>query len=121
VVSIGPILAVPGIRDALRAVRDRVWAVSPIVEGSALRGPADRLLPVVGAKASASGVAGLYADFCGTFVVDRRDAAEASKVEALGVRPALLETVMDTPDVAAALAKEILAMEPLATSSPGRQ
>jgi LPPG:FO 2-phospho-L-lactate transferase len=121
VVSIGPILAVPGIRDALRAVRDRVWAVSPIVQGSALRGPADRLLPVVGAKASASGVAGLYADFCGTFVVDRRDAAEASKVEALGVRPALLETVMDTPDVAAALAKEILAMEPLATSSPGRQ
>ena len=111
VVSIGPILAVPGIRDGLRAVRDRVVAVSPIVQGAALRGPADRLLPVVGAEASASGVAGLYADLCATFVVDRRDPAEAPKVEALGLRPVLLETVMETPEVAAALAKEILALE----------
>ena len=111
VVSIGPILAVPGIRDALRAVRDRVVAVSPIVQGAALRGPADRLLPVVGAEPSASGVAGLYADVCATFVVDRRDTTEAAKVEALGLRPVLLETVMETPEVAAALAKEILALE----------
>jgi LPPG:FO 2-phospho-L-lactate transferase len=111
VVSIGPILAVPGIREALRAVRRKVVAVSPIVQGAALRGPADRLLPVVGAEASAAGVAGLYADICATFVVDRRDAGEAARIEALGLRPVLLETVMETPDVAAALAKEILALD----------
>ena len=111
VVSIGPILAVPGIRDALRSVRRKVIAVSPIVQGAALRGPADRLLPVVGAEASAAGVAGLYADICATFVVDRRDAGEAARIEALGLRPVLLETVMETPDVAAALAKEILALD----------
>ncbi|HWD72802.1 MAG TPA: hypothetical protein VG779_09770, partial [Actinomycetota bacterium] len=96
---------------ALRAARRKVVAVSPIVQGAALRGPADRLLPVVGAEASAAGVAGLYADVCATFVVDRRDAGEAARIEALGLRPVLLETVMETPDVAAALAKEILALD----------
>ncbi|HYR61429.1 MAG TPA: 2-phospho-L-lactate transferase [Actinomycetota bacterium] len=111
VVSIGPILAVPRIRDALRAVAGRVVAISPIVQGSALRGPADRLLPVVGAEASASGVAGLYADVCRTFVLDRRDPGEVARVEALGLRPVMLETVMETPEVAATLAKEILALE----------
>ena len=111
VVSIGPILAVPGIREALRSARPKVVAVSPIVQGAALRGPAARLLPVVGAEVSASGVAGLYADICATFVVDRRDAGEVARIEALGLRPVLLETVMETPEVAAALAKEILALD----------
>lgn len=111
VISIGPILAVPGIREALRAARDRVVAVSPIVQGAALRGPADRLLPVVGAQASASGVAGLYRDCCATFVVDRRDPDQAPLVAALGMRAVLAETVMATPDVAALLAKEILALD----------
>jgi LPPG:FO 2-phospho-L-lactate transferase len=111
VISVGPILAVPGIREALRAARTKVVAVSPIVEGAALRGPADRLLPVVGAEASASGVAGLYTDICATFVLDRRDAGEIERVEALGLRAVPLETVMATPDVAAALAKEIMALD----------
>jgi len=111
VISVGPILAVPGIREALRAARHRVVAVSPIVQGAALRGPADRLLPVVGAEASASGVAGLYADICATFVVDRRDPGEVAGIEALGLRAVPLETVMETPDVAAALAKEIMAFD----------
>lgn len=111
VVSIGPILAVPGIGEALRRRRHSVVAVSPIVQGAALRGPADRLLPVVGAEASASGVAALYRDLCATFVLDRRDPAEAPRVAALGMAPVLLETVMETPEIAAALAKEILALE----------
>lgn len=110
VISVGPILAVPGIRDALRAARARVVAVSPIVQGAALRGPADRLLPVAGAEASASGVAGLYADICATFILDRRDPGEIARVEALGLRAVALETVMETPDVAATLAKEIMAL-----------
>jgi len=113
------ILAVPGIREALRAARRKVVAVSPIVQGAALRGPADRLLPVVGAEASAAGVAGLYADICATFVVDRRDASEAARIEALGLRPVLLETVMETPEVAAALAKEILALDLSGVSGDG--
>lgn len=110
VVSIGPILAVPGIREALIKRRERVYAISPIVEGAALKGPADRLLPVVGAEASASGVASLYSDFCGTFVIDYRDAPEAAKVEALGMRAMVVETVMETEGIATQLAKEVLAI-----------
>lgn len=110
VVSIGPILAVPGIREALRDRRDAVVAVSPIVEGAALKGPAARLLPLLGADASAAGVASLYADFCGTFVVDRRDSGEVAAVEARGMRAALLETVMGTPDVARDLAAAVVAL-----------
>lgn len=110
VVSIGPILAVPGVRDALRARRDDVVAVSPIVQGAALRGPAARLLPVVGAEASAAGVARLYADFCATFVLDQRDRAEAGRIQALDMRAIALETVMGSVEVATSLAKEILAL-----------
>jgi LPPG:FO 2-phospho-L-lactate transferase len=110
VVSIGPILAVPGIRAALRLRRDVVVGISPIVEGTALKGPAARLLPLLGAEVSASGVAGLYADFCGTFVVDRRDHQEAAAVEALGVRAAVLETVMETPRIARELAAEVVSL-----------
>lgn len=110
VVSIGPILAVPGVRAALAARRDKVIAISPIVQGAALRGPADRLLPVLGAEASASGVAGLYADCCATFVLDRRDPEEVAKVAALGLVPVTAETVMETPAIAAELAAAILAL-----------
>jgi LPPG:FO 2-phospho-L-lactate transferase len=110
VVSIGPILAVPGIRQALAERREQVFAISPIVEGAALKGPADRLLPVVGAEASASGVASLYSDFCRTFVIDYRDAPEAARVEALGMRVMVVETVMETEGIATQLAKEVLAV-----------
>jgi LPPG:FO 2-phospho-L-lactate transferase len=110
VISIGPILAIPGVRAALAAVRQKVIAVSPIVQGAALRGPADRLLPVLGAEASASGVAGLYADICATFVLDRRDPEEVTRVAALGMVPVVAETVMETPAISAALAEEILAL-----------
>jgi LPPG:FO 2-phospho-L-lactate transferase len=108
VVSIGPILAVPGVRDALAARREAVVGISPIVQGAALKGPAARLLPLTGAEVSASGVASLYADICATFVVDRRDPQEAAKVEALGMRAAVLETVMETPAVARALAASVV-------------
>jgi LPPG:FO 2-phospho-L-lactate transferase len=108
VISVGPILSVPGIEDALRQRKQDVYAISPIVKGFALRGPADRLLPVVGAEASASGVAALYADFCGTFVLDHRDVEETAKVTSLGMRAIVTETIMGTPEIAASLAKEIL-------------
>lgn len=108
ILSIGPILAVPGIRQALAGRREDVVAISPIVGGAALKGPAARLLPVVGAEATAAGVAGLYRDFCGTMVLDTVDAGQRDRIEALGMRTLITPTVMHTPADAAQLAKEIL-------------
>lgn len=93
-ISIGPILAVPGIRDALRNTPACVAAISPIVGGRALKGPADRLLRGLGLEASARQVASLYRDFVDVFIVDCLDAAEKAAVEALGMRAAITDTVM---------------------------
>ncbi|HEX6868412.1 MAG TPA: 2-phospho-L-lactate transferase, partial [Candidatus Limnocylindrales bacterium] len=81
-VSIGPILAVPGVRELLAARRASVVAVSPIVGGRALKGPADRLLVELGSEASVAGVARAYAPVCGTLVIDEQDADLADRVEA---------------------------------------
>jgi LPPG:FO 2-phospho-L-lactate transferase len=108
VVSIGPVLAVPGVRAALEARRDDVVAVSPIIAGAALKGPADRLLAELGHEPSAVGVARLYAPWAGTLVVDEADAALASRIEAEGVRCLVTPTVMSSPRRAAALARVVL-------------
>ena len=108
VVSIGPLLAVPGIEDALRARRADVVAVSPIVAGAALKGPADRMLRELGTEPSVVGVARLYASWVGTLVVDEADAAHAAAVEAAGVRCVVAPTVMSSPERAADLAKVVL-------------
>jgi LPPG:FO 2-phospho-L-lactate transferase len=107
VISIGPILAVPGVRAALRAV-PRCVAVTPIVAGAALKGPAAEMLRAQGVPVSAAGVAGLYADFCSAMVVDRRDAAVAAEVEALGLQAVVAETVMSSVDAAASLASVVV-------------
>lgn len=107
VISIGPILAVPGIRAALQAA-PRCVAVTPIVAGAALKGPAAEMLRSQGVAVSAAGVAGLYADFCSVMVVDRRDAAVAADVAALGLQPVVAETVMASVDDAAALASVVM-------------
>ena len=107
VISIGPILAVPGVRAALNAV-PRCVAVTPIVAGAALKGPAAEMLRAQGVEVSAAGVAGLYADFCSVMVVDRRDAAVARQVEALGLQAIVTETVMSSVADAAALASVVL-------------
>ena len=108
IVSIGPVLAVPGVRDALTARRKRVVAVSPIVAGAALKGPADRLLAELGHEASVVGVARLYAPMAATLVVDEADATSASAVEAAGLRCVVAPTVMHGPAEAAALARVVL-------------
>jgi len=108
VVSIGPILAVPGIQTALEARRDRVVAVSPIVAGAAIRGPADRLLRELGHEASALGVARLYASWAATFVIDEADGGLVPAIEALGVRCVVAPTLMTDRSRAAALAKVVL-------------
>ena len=79
IVSIGPLLAVPGVLDAVSARRERVVAVSPIVAGAALKGPADRLMAELGTEPSVVGVARLYAPWVGTLVIDAADAGRARK------------------------------------------
>ena len=105
VVSIAPILAVPGLREAVRQAPCRRVAVTPIVGGAPVRGMADRLLPAWGVEVSARGVAGLYAGLVDAFVLDVVDAAQADEVAALGVAPVVAPTLMHTVEDAAALAK----------------
>ena len=108
IVSIGPLLAVPGLADALRARRDDTVAVSPIVAGAALKGPAANLMRDLGYEASVVGVASLYRDVAATLVVDKTDASLAGAVEAAGMACAVTDTVMADPTVAVALAKATL-------------
>ena len=109
VISIGPILAVPGVRDALIARRERVVGVSPIIAGRPVKGPADRLMGPLGIDVSCVGVARAYRTFCSTLVIDSGDAARAGEIEALGVHAVAADTLMTDARVAAALARETLA------------
>jgi LPPG:FO 2-phospho-L-lactate transferase len=108
IVSIGPILEIPGMRQALASSPGRRIAVSPIIGGRALKGPADRMLTSMGHEASALGVARLYADLVDAFVLDEADGALAASVAALGVRALVLPTVMGEGDGRADLAGRIL-------------
>jgi LPPG:FO 2-phospho-L-lactate transferase len=110
VVSIGPILAVRGVRQALRQGPAPVVAISPIVGGAPVKGPADRLLRGIGAEVSARGVARLYTDFLDGFVLDERDAEQARDVAALGPRTEVTATLMRDEGVAARLAESALAL-----------
>ncbi|HEX5946206.1 MAG TPA: 2-phospho-L-lactate transferase [Acidimicrobiales bacterium] len=108
IVSIGPVLAVPGIRETVTGRRDSVIAISPIVGGRALKGPADRLLRELGHDDSVAGVARLYAPFAGTLVIDNADADHADAVRAAGLRCVVTDTIMRDPDAASALCKVVL-------------
>jgi len=108
VVSIGPILAVPGVRDAVRESEAPVVAISPIVAGAPVKGPADALLRGTGSEVSARGVARLYRDLADGFVLDSRDADEVADVQALGLRCIALDTLMSDPGVAERLARDVL-------------
>jgi LPPG:FO 2-phospho-L-lactate transferase len=107
-VSIAPILAVPGIEEAVRARRDDVVAISPIVAGAALKGPADRLLTELGHEASVVGVARHWAPIAGTLIVDEADADLAGQVEAEGMICLATATVMDHPGVGESLARLVV-------------
>jgi LPPG:FO 2-phospho-L-lactate transferase len=111
IVSVGPILAVPGIREAIADARSRgvrVVAVSPIVGGRALKGPADRMLVSLGHEASALGVARLYTDIADVFVLDAVDAPLADAVAELGARPVVADTIMTDDGSRARLAGVVL-------------
>jgi LPPG:FO 2-phospho-L-lactate transferase len=94
IISIGPILAVPGVREALRQTSAPVVAISPIVGGKALKGPAARMMKSLGLRVSAAGVAELYGDFLAAMVLDRADERLAPAVEKLGIRAVVTDTIM---------------------------
>jgi LPPG:FO 2-phospho-L-lactate transferase len=110
VISIGPILALPGVREALRARRDRVVGVSPIIRGATVKGPADRLMAAAGIEVSCAGVASIYADICGTLLVDDADADRVADVERAGVRAAVAPILMRDADGAERLARRALGL-----------
>jgi LPPG:FO 2-phospho-L-lactate transferase len=109
-ISIGPILAVPGVRESLCARKADVFAVCPIVGGKSLKGPSDKMLAQLGHEATALGVAKLYADFTGTFVIDPADKAQAHAIAALGMKVAILPTVMKTRNQKRKLARALLGL-----------
>lgn len=107
-VSIGPIRALDGTDELLARRRERVVAVSPIVGGAALKGPADRMLNELGHEASVVGVARMYGPIASALVIDHVDAHLADEVEACGLRCIVAESVMKTPALAASLARATL-------------
>jgi LPPG:FO 2-phospho-L-lactate transferase len=108
VVSIGPILAVPGIRDAVAARRSVAAGVSGIVGGAPIAGMADRLLPVEGVEVSAAGVAEMYRDLLSGWVIDAVDERLAARIEALGMRVAVTDTLMHDDGAAERVARATL-------------
>lgn len=116
IVSIGPILALPGVRETLRRAAAPVAAVSPLIAGKPVKGPADRMLAGLGIEVSAAGIANLYDDFVDTFVLDRRDvesesagaAAVRKRIEALGMDILVTETLMRDMDTSIALARTVV-------------
>jgi LPPG:FO 2-phospho-L-lactate transferase len=107
-VSIGPIVGIKKLREALRSVRDRVVAISPIVGGKSVKGPADRMLRGLGHEVSPLAIARIYRDMVGTFVLDNVDAKYLEPVRRIGMKAIATETVMATPERAASLASVVL-------------
>jgi LPPG:FO 2-phospho-L-lactate transferase len=108
ITSIGPILAVPGLREALRHTPAPVAAVSPIVGGAAVSGPAGKLMESRGLPVSIEGVSRAYADFLDVLIIDKQDAGAASGVESLGIRVSATNTIMRSAADKAALAEATL-------------
>jgi LPPG:FO 2-phospho-L-lactate transferase len=107
-VSLGPILALAGVRETLAHSRRRVAAISPIVGGRTIKGPADRMLRGLGMAVSPVSIAQLYRDIVGIFVLDKIDRRYAGRIEQLGMRTLVTDTIMTTPSRAARLAEVVL-------------
>ena len=108
IVSIGTILSVGGVRDALKRTNARVVGVSPIVDGLPIKGPADKMLRSSGVEVSAFGVAEFYSDFLDEFVIDVKDSREKNRIEKLGIKAKVTNTVMKCLEDRVALAKVVL-------------
>jgi LPPG:FO 2-phospho-L-lactate transferase len=101
---------VPQVRDELRAHKEKVFAVCPIVGGKSLKGPSDKMLAQLGHDPTALGVAKLYADFTGRFVIDPADKSQSAAISALGMHVAVLPTVMKTRAQKRKLAHALLSL-----------
>jgi LPPG:FO 2-phospho-L-lactate transferase len=112
VVSVGPVLALPGIREAIARAPAPVLAISPIIGGKAVKGPADRMLKDLGHVSSALGVARLYEKLADIFVLDRVDEALRGEIEKLGMQVSVLDTIMSSPARARALGRAVLSLLP---------
>ena len=110
-VSIAPIFSISEISDALKERKEDVVAVSPIVAGSALKGPADRLLNELGYEASVEGVAKYYQDWINTLIIDKADFDSVENIESLGINCVSTETVMSDPQIAASLGSTLLGLK----------
>lgn len=108
IVSIGTILAVNGVRVALRNTNARKVAISPIVSGVPIKGPAGRLMRGLGLEVSAYSVAKLYCDFLDTFILDKLDASEKGRIEKLGIEVKVVNTIMRNLDEKVQLARTVL-------------
>ncbi|MGH9767099.1 MAG: 2-phospho-L-lactate transferase [Blastocatellia bacterium] len=108
-ISIGPILAVPGMRDLLKQTKAPVAAISPVVGGASLKGPTDKMLADLGMQVSAAQVARLYSDIAGVFILDVQDEPARSEIEKLGLKVCVTNTVMSGPEEKIALATATLA------------
>jgi LPPG:FO 2-phospho-L-lactate transferase len=107
-VSLGPILQLPGVREALRSARARVAAISPIVGGKPIKGPADAMMRGLGHEVSPLGIARLYQDCIGVFVLDELDRRYLDKIQELELKAIATDTIMSTPAKAARLADVVL-------------
>jgi LPPG:FO 2-phospho-L-lactate transferase len=108
-ISIGPILAVPGLRALLQETKATVAAISPVVGGASLKGPTDRMLAELGMEVSATQVARLYADLLDVYIIDHQDEQAKAQIEQLGMKVFVTNTVMSGPEEKLALAKAVLA------------
>lgn len=120
ILSIGPVLATGGIGDAVARRRDATVAVSPIIAGRALKGPADTILADLGHEASVVGVARMWAPYAATLLVDTADAGRAGEVEAAGMRCVVAPTIMSGPQEAAGLGRTVLDALEAAGAGPRR-
>ena len=108
-ISIGPILAVPGMRDLLRQTQAKVAVISPVVAGESLKGPTDRMLQHLGLEVSALQIAKLYQDFADLFILDEQDKGLKPEIEALGVKVVVTDTIMRDKEIKRQLAETTLA------------
>ncbi len=107
-VSLGPILALKPMRATLASIRERVAAISPLVGGKAIKGPADKMMRGLGHEVSPLGLAKLYRDCVGTLIIDQLDRRYLGPIRALGMNAIATDTIMTTPARAAALAEVVL-------------
>jgi len=108
IISIGPILQVKGIREALKRTQAKVIAISPLVGGAPLKGPADKLMRGLGLEVSSAQIARLYGDFLDEMVIDEKDAFEADTIRSIGIKPVVADTVMSNDEKAERLARWVL-------------